>query len=162
MATWNRHRRRLSRNSSRKSSLGSFKLTSRQAKIEDLFKSSLGKVNLIETVGSLHPDVMEKWVSTTLSDAYHMNIPSLILKGGSSTLDRYHIDRRTLSEAGCKREDVDRMYKALFVYSVGFHQLVHSLCKSWSNPFIVMTNVWKVYLILLEYVYVISLNIHNF
>ena len=108
-------------------------------------------MNLVETSGSLHPDVMEKWVSSTLKDAHNLNIPKMVLKSGAEPLERYHIDRRTLNELGFKRESVDRLYKALFVYSLGFHQFVYSLTKDLPNSFSVMTSIWKVFLILLEY-----------
>ena len=108
-------------------------------------------MNLVETAGSLHPDVMEKWVSSTLKDAHNLNIPKVIIKGGTEPLERYHIDRKTLNEFGFRRENTDRLYRALFVYSLGFHQFVHNITKDLPDSFNVMTAIWKVFLILLEY-----------
>jgi hypothetical protein len=66
-------------------------------------------------------------------------------------LQRYGIDRQTLSSAGVKHEDVDRLYKSLFVHSVGFFELLRNLLNKKEKQFAILTAVWKVYQVLLEY-----------
>ena len=64
---------------------------------------------------------------------------------------RYHIDRMKLSQEGLSTPMIDRLYKSLFVYSIGFFEMLNSLLVNTKNPFENMTNIWKVYAILLEY-----------
>ena len=95
---------------------------------------------------------MENWLNSILEDAQHMIVPGIVMaKGNSAFLERYGIDRKTLNDVGCQRESVDRLYRALFVYSFGFYQLVRTLVQDASNNFVLVSNIWKVFLILLEY-----------
>ena len=41
-----------------------------------------------------------------------------------SPIIRYGIERQDLIKAGIPNEMVDRVYRALFVYSVGFYELI--------------------------------------
>lgn len=73
----------------------------------------------------MSPKVLETWVNETLEDAEHMAIPGVILNPANrAPTTRYGIDRKTLLEEGIPTEVVDRIYKALFVYSVGFYELL--------------------------------------
>ena len=69
--------------------------------------------------------VMETWINETLADAEHLDIPGVILKPEhKNPISRYAIDRMTLTNAGVPNEVVDRIYRCLFVYSVGFYELI--------------------------------------
>jgi len=69
--------------------------------------------------------VIENWINSTLSDAEHLDIPSVILLPKNKVpITRYSIDRITLKNAGVSAEMVDRIYRGLFVYSVGFFELL--------------------------------------
>jgi hypothetical protein len=46
---------------------------------------------------------------------------------------------------------VDRIYRALYVYSVGFHELVKKCLQHTEKKYTMITNIWKVFAILLEY-----------
>ena len=46
---------------------------------------------------------------------------------------------------------VDRIYRALFVYSVGFYQLVNKALMHTNKKYTIITAIWKVFSILLEY-----------
>ena len=71
---------------------------------------------------------METWINETLSDAEHLDIPGVILKPEhKNPISRYGIDRLTLTNAGIPNETVDRVYRSLFVYSVGFYELIKKL-----------------------------------
>jgi len=52
---------------------------------------------------------------------------------------------------GLGKNSVERLYKGLFVYSIGFNELVRSITKKANNSFSVICSVWKVYSILLEF-----------
>ena len=49
------------------------------------------------------------------------------------------------------KDTVDRIYRSLFVYSVGFSELIKSALEHTSNNYILISNIWKVFSILLEY-----------
>ena len=56
-----------------------------------------------------------------------------------------------MAENGIPHEDVDRIYRSLFVYSVGFYDLVKGIMEHSKGKQIVVMNIWKVFGILLEY-----------
>jgi len=71
--------------------------------------------------------VLETWINETLQDAEHLDIPGVILKPEhKNPISRYGIDRMAFSAYGISTELVDRLYRALFVYSVGFHELIRN------------------------------------
>lgn len=74
---------------------------------------------------AMNPKVMEHWINETLGDAEHLNIPGVILKPENKVpVYRYKIDRMTLMKGGIPSESVNRIYRSLFVYSVGFYDLI--------------------------------------
>jgi hypothetical protein len=96
--------------------------------------------------------VLETWLNETLQDAEHLDIPGVILKPEHRIpLSRYGIERNCFLEAGIPNEFVDRIYRALFVYSVGFYELMNKALEHTERKFSIITAVWKVYSILLEH-----------
>jgi hypothetical protein len=98
--------------------------------------------------------VIENWINSTLSDAEHLDIPSVILKPKNKVpLTRYGIDRITLKNAGIGGEMVDRIYRSLFVYSVGFFELLKQQMANCSeeNSLTLLMSLWKTYGVLLEF-----------
>lgn len=68
---------------------------------------------------------MEAWIEDTLQEAEHFEIPGAIVKPKhKKPIARYGIDRLTLANGGISDETIDRIYRSLFVYSVGFHELI--------------------------------------
>lgn len=97
---------------------------------------------------------VENWINSTLTDAEHLDIPSVILKPKNKVpLTRYGIDRIVLTSAGLSPDMVDRIYRSLFVYSVGFFELLKQQMINCSdeNSLRLLMNLWKTYGILLEY-----------
>lgn len=66
-------------------------------------------------------------------------------------IHRYGIDRQTLVDAGISPGEVDRIYRSLFVYSVGFFELLKKILSTSKKNFAIITSIWKVYQVLLEY-----------
>ncbi len=52
---------------------------------------------------------------------------------------------------GVSNELIDRIYRALFVYSIGFHELTKKCLTSTAKKYGVVVSIWKVFSILLEY-----------
>lgn len=74
---------------------------------------------------TINSKIIEHWMNETLDDAEHLNIPGIILKPENKVpVFRYKIDRITLMSGGIPNESVNRIYRALFVYSVGFYDLI--------------------------------------
>ena len=46
---------------------------------------------------------------------------------------------------------VDRIYRGLFVYSIGFYEMLHKSLDHAKNKYTLLSSIWKVYSILLEY-----------
>ena len=66
-------------------------------------------------------------------------------------IQRYGIDRIRLEQEGIDMELANRIYRALFVYSVGFYELIKKCLAHTNNKYTVITAIWKVFSILLEY-----------
>lgn len=100
----------------------------------------------------MSPKVLETWINETLQDAEHLDIPGVILKPeDKNPISRYGIERMALVEAGLPNDAVDRIYRALFVYSVGFYELIKKCLEHTEKKYTIITALWKVYSILLEY-----------
>jgi len=100
----------------------------------------------------MNPMVLETWINETLSDAEHLDIPGCILKpDNAQPVSRYGINRNDLYEAGMDDETVNRIYRALFVYSVGFYELIKKCLAQTQKKYTIITKIWKVFCILLEY-----------
>ena len=46
---------------------------------------------------------------------------------------------------------IDRIYRGLFVYSIGFYEMLNKALASAKNRYTLLSAIWKVYSILLEY-----------
>jgi hypothetical protein len=60
-------------------------------------------------------------------DATHLDIPGVLLKPESKKpLNRYGISREELThkDYGVSHDTADRIYRALFVYSLGFYEML--------------------------------------
>ena len=100
----------------------------------------------------MSPKVLETWINETLQDAEHLDIPGVILKPEhQNPISRYGIDRLILFNAGIPPETIDRIYRSLFVYSVGFYELIKNCLQHTERKYSMITNIWKVFAILLEY-----------
>ena len=56
-----------------------------------------------------------------------------------------------LMNAGLSVEEVDRLYRALFVYSVGFFEHLKKVTSNTLQNYQLLTSIWKVFAVLLEY-----------
>ena len=70
---------------------------------------------------SMHPHVIESWILNILSESEHQGIPVQVSRtGGKASLEDFKLDRTSLISFGLNSDDVDKLYKSLFVYSAGF------------------------------------------
>lgn len=123
-----------------------------QAKVglKDQFKDQFKAA--IKNKTTMSPKVLETWINETLTDAEHLDIPGVILKPeAKNPIQRYGIDRHFLQKEGIPGDAIDRIYRAMFVYSVGWYELLKKCLEHSNNKYTVIANMWKVFSILLEY-----------
>ena len=95
---------------------------------------------------------LETWINETLLDAYHLEIPGVVVEPEKKKpIFSYGIDPHSLSACGISKQDISRIYRALFVYSVGFFEFLKKILQSTDKNFQLITSIWKVYQVLLEY-----------
>jgi chromosome segregation ATPase len=108
--------------------------------------------DMIKNSHKLNPRILETWLNNTVSDAEDFELPSSVLKQENKLpLVRYGIDRSALLNSGLPSIEVDRLYQSLFVHSIGFYQLILKVLEHTDNKYSIVTGIWKVFAILLEY-----------
>ena len=104
------------------------------------------------TGNTLNARVIETWINDTLSDAENLDIPGVVLKPThKKPLVRYFVDRLFLVDKNVSPEMVDRIYRGLFVYSIGFYEMINKSLANAKTKYSLLASIWKVYSILLEY-----------
>lgn len=100
----------------------------------------------------LNPRILETWLNNTVADAEEFELPSSVLKHeNKQPLARFGIDRSSLLNSGLPSLEVDRLYQSLFVHSIGFYQLILKVLEHTEKKYTIVTGIWKVFAILLEY-----------
>jgi len=64
----------------------------------------------------------------------------------------FGINRETFKANGLDDESINRIYRALYVYSLGFSELIKEPLERGTNRDALLAAIWKVYSILLQYV----------
>ena len=96
--------------------------------------------------------MIETWINETLSDAEHLDIPGVVLKPTQKLpLERYGIGRLFLHSQNVEVPMIDRIFRGLFVYSIGFYEMLNKALLHAKNKYTLLSSIWKVYSILLEY-----------
>lgn len=67
-------------------------------------------------------------------------------------LKKFGIDRGTLKSNGIDDESITRIYRALYVYSLGFYQLIQEPLQRGRNKNLLLATIWKIYSVLLQHV----------
>ena len=74
----------------------------------------------------MNSKIIEVWLNDTLMDSAHLDIPGIILKPeNKKPLTRYGIDRDQMLMGKLSQSTIDRIYRALFVYSLGFYEMLN-------------------------------------
>ena len=117
------------------------------------FQNRVSDIMQMRNTGNvLNARVVESWINETLTDAAHLEIPGVVLKPTmKQPLQRYGIDRVMLAIAGVEVQNIDRIFRGLFVYSIGFYEMLHKSLNHATNKYSLLSAIWKVYSVLLEY-----------
>jgi hypothetical protein len=121
------------------------------SKIQRLLAKKPHKNKILQAPGVTNK-VIEVWLNETLSDAEHLDIPGIILKPEhKNPISRYGIDRIELNNNGIPNDLIDRIYRCLFVYSVGFYEMISKVIQHSEQKYTLITRIWKVFAVVLEY-----------
>ena len=96
---------------------------------------------------------VEQWLNDVLSDAEELDMPGVLKRPEhKNPLSRYEIDKHTLTAGAVHEDMVDRIYRALFVHSVGFFGMIKEATKNVKEgKAAIQANIWRVFQVLLEY-----------
>ncbi|EEY65677.1 uncharacterized protein PITG_03191 [Phytophthora infestans T30-4] len=91
--------------------------------------------------------ITEEWVNLHLETCGAFLLP---VNGGP--LGRAGMDRYSLYRMGMPKDLVDRLYRALYVYTNGFHNIINEIAAHCPPRFEkhVSSNAWLTFLLLLE------------
>ena len=79
------------------------------------------------------PEVIAQWIRDTLEDATYFKIPGTITKPEcKDILRQYGIDRESLAISGIPEPSITRLYRCMFIYSIGFNELLSKM-KTYNN-----------------------------
>ena len=121
-------------------------------KPEDFTPEKVDASAILQSAQRINARILEAWINNTITDAEHLEIPGALAKSEyQQPLSRYGVDRHSLAQAGVSSSDINRIYKALFVYSLGFYQLINKTMEHIDGKYTYIAGVWKVFSILLEY-----------
>ena len=66
-------------------------------------------------------------------------------------IKKFGLERKQLKAKGLTNQEIDRIYRGLFIYSFGFYEMLLESIKHSNDTKFMMAQIWKVYGILLEY-----------
>ena len=95
---------------------------------------------------------LERWINDVIKDAVEQDLPGLLKRPEHvQPLARYGVDKTTLENMGIDHDGQMKIYKALYVHSVGFYQIVKDITRHMGEGREALrVNIWKVFQILLE------------
>ncbi|CAI2371388.1 unnamed protein product [Moneuplotes crassus] len=116
----------------------------------------------------VNPKKIEEWLSLAIKGAMKKGL----LKESSSNvsyktlsadevnkatkkidvLKKFGIDRDTLRNNGIDDDSITRIYRALYVYSLGFYELIKEPLERGNNRKLLLSTIWKIYSVLLQHV----------
>ena len=122
---------------------------------EDQEEAQNQVINTIPKVKGLNggeSKAMEAWLNKTLSEAENLEIPGMLIKPShKKPLTRYGIDRQQLINAKIPYQDTERIFRSLFVYSLGFYEMLDKIFSHCEYKTSILGNVWRVFALLLEF-----------
>ena len=96
--------------------------------------------------GQLNIKYIKNWLNQVLLE--YCSDEDFDLTIENTALKKYGIDKNSLLSKGFNPDNLERIYKSLFVYSMGFNTLLKEVAGKNMN---VRKTFWNVYAILLEY-----------
>lgn len=113
---------------------------------EDEIKEHRQGVEKSSHKGPLRKKIIETWLNTILMESSHVELMDAMV--ANAALKKFEIDENSLLSRGIKPETIERIYRSLFVHSIGFN---NNLKEMVGGRIEALKNIWKVYSNLLEY-----------
>jgi len=100
----------------------------------------------------MNPKVLEFWMNDTLTDAENIGISGCLLwTDKKPPLEWYKLNWNQLLNNGLSQDQVDRLYWCMYIYSIGFYELLKAVTSHAKWRATLLANIWKIFAILLEY-----------
>lgn len=133
------------------------RLTRHYDKIQAYFKTVTDDENEFDSIliedQPVNPKKIEQWIGGALRESLNKGyIMKESVEPNRSILKSFGIDRETLVNNELEPENINRLYRALYVYSLGFYELIKEPLARCKEKKSISIAVWKVYSILLQYV----------
>jgi hypothetical protein len=104
-----------------------------------------------EEFSPLRTDQLQKWLDKVLHSSMTVYEKDTAHHSGGLTASQYFkIDRDSLSQRTLDKRAIDRIYRSLYVYSTGIHQIVRE-CSQPDTEKVVTYTLWNVFIRLLEH-----------
>ncbi|CAI2364608.1 unnamed protein product [Moneuplotes crassus] len=102
---------------------------------------------------SVSSDTILQWIKDTLEDATYFQTPDTFTGSDikNNVMRQYKIDREFLSICGIPEEAISRLYRCLFVYSIGFNDLLKTLLSHCKDKASLISSIWRAFTVILEY-----------
>ncbi|KRW99845.1 hypothetical protein PPERSA_10964 [Pseudocohnilembus persalinus] len=97
---------------------------------------------------NINSGMMEKWINDTIMES-ELYVPDKKEKF-EAPLKNYKLDLISLSGKDVNKESIQRMYRCLFVYSLGFYEMLNQIFDHANDKNMLIASVWKIFGILLE------------
>ena len=104
------------------------------------------------TEGVPSSQILERWLDKTLGSLGKRLIGSHSINSKLhmvSPLRSVGLDRVSLTKRGMAREVIDRVYRALYVHSIGFHEALREMSANVADPDVV-ARIWRAFSHLIE------------
>jgi len=127
--------------------------TDRNLVLEEWLNSALerGGSRTLESIANINANNVK--ASADLESEYDpaLNAQSIRDAAGGSILSMAGVDRMSLRHAGIPGSLVERLYRALYVYTIGFHDIMAEITKHTKNQDMpVLSRIWLLFMHLLE------------
>ena len=96
---------------------------------------------------------LENWLNTVIELSPDFKVDEATNKEFAKPLNRFFLSKMQLLDLGLDTGEIERLFKALFVHSMGFIQMIQEIggnLDAGKRQFL-QNNVWRVFCMLLEY-----------
>jgi hypothetical protein len=95
---------------------------------------------------------MEDWLNSTLLECKVRELAGSLSRGSEKPLNLFKLDRRELNRLGIGDDQINQLYRTLYVYSVGFYTALDGYTNGLLDEAMTLkTRIWNVFNILLQF-----------
>ena len=95
---------------------------------------------------------MEEWLNSKLVECKFRGLAGSLSKGNENPLVLFKLDRQELTRLGISDDNINHLYRTLYVNSVGFFTALDEFTRNMlEGAMSVKTRIWNVFNVLLQY-----------